>query len=110
MSRERRFTGRQLTIIVAAICIAVVGAPVGVMAVTTGSTVNIVDPTTATNIAKVDAGGHLLVGAGNTVVVGSTTDHGLTAGSDLYPGPYTVSQYRQIRVVVTCTGCTSAAR
>jgi hypothetical protein len=56
--REGRFTGKQITVMVVAVCLAVVAAPVGVLAVT-GTSVNISDPVTAANKARVSANGNL---------------------------------------------------
>jgi len=54
MSDQRRFSGKQITIMVVAVCVAIVGAPVTVMAAT-GNSINIVDPTHATQKAAVTA-------------------------------------------------------
>jgi hypothetical protein len=64
MERQRRFTGRQITTMVVAAMLAVVAAPVGAMAAT-GQLINIADPGNATQVAHVDAGGHLEVGDGS---------------------------------------------
>lgn len=58
MEQPRRFTGRQITVIVVAICVAVIAAPVGAIAAT-GSLVNITDPVTASHKARVTAIGAL---------------------------------------------------
>lgn len=55
-----RLTGRHIVTIVASICAAVVLAPVGVMAAT-GQLVNIADPVTGSNQARVNSGGGLHV-------------------------------------------------
>lgn len=57
MSRERRLSGRHITIMVVAVCIAVVGAPVAVMAAT--SSVNIADPTDPARKVHVTGQGQL---------------------------------------------------
>lgn len=55
-----RFSGRQLTVMVVAVCAAIMLAPVGVMAAT-GSGVNIIDPVTSANKARVSGNGTLLI-------------------------------------------------
>jgi hypothetical protein len=56
----RRFTGRQITTMVVAGCVAVIAFPVGVLA-STGSLVNITDPSKSTHRAHVTSGGELTV-------------------------------------------------
>ena len=60
VDKPRRFSGTHITIMVVAISLAVVGAPVAVAA-STGSFINITDPVTATYKARVTAKGSLAV-------------------------------------------------
>jgi hypothetical protein len=105
MSNQRRFSGKQITIMVVAICVAIVGAPVTVMAAT-GSGINIVDPTHATQKAAVTAkaslvtserdpvtgayarvdGGSLRVGG--TVAIGAGTPLDLVTNNYINGGSY----------------------
>jgi hypothetical protein len=62
--RPGRFTGKQITTMVVALCVAVVAFPVGVYAAT--SAVTIADATSGTT-AKVNTQGRLLVAPPNTV-------------------------------------------
>jgi len=62
-----RFTGRQITTMIVAVCVAIIAFPVGVYAAT-GSLVNITDPVTKANKARVDASGRLKVGDGSGVL------------------------------------------
>lgn len=62
MERDRRFTNRQVVTMVAAICAAVVLAPVGALAAT-GSLVNVTDPVHSAYKARVSAAGRLLATA-----------------------------------------------
>ena len=55
---HKRFSSRQITTMVVAICAAAVLTPVAVMAAT-GNPVNIVDPYIGARVARVDAGGNL---------------------------------------------------
>jgi hypothetical protein len=64
MDDAQRFTGRQITAMVIAICAAVVLVPVGAMAAT-GSLVNITDPVARSHKARVDTAGRLKVGDGS---------------------------------------------
>jgi hypothetical protein len=64
MDGARRITGRQVTAMVIAICLAVVLVPVGAMAAT-GSLVNITDPVAKTHKARVDSAGRLKIGDGS---------------------------------------------
>ena len=58
MDKPRRFSGTHITIMVVAISLAVVGAPVAVAA-STGSFVNITDPVTPAYKARVTSKGSL---------------------------------------------------
>jgi hypothetical protein len=89
MASSRRLSGQQITAIVVALCVAVVAAPVGVMAAT-GSLVNISDPVTASHKARVDKTGALKVGGTVTANVPGTVKvaGGVTA---TIPGTVNVS-------------------
>jgi hypothetical protein len=67
-----RLSGRQITTLVVAICIAVVAFPVGVYA-TTGNSINITDPVYTSRKARVDGSGRLSVtdGGGSLTVDGA---------------------------------------
>lgn len=133
---EKRFSGRQLTVMVVAVCAAIMLAPVGVMAAT-GSGVNIVDPVTSANKAGVSGNGTLLTAArdihtgavaavdGSSLRVGGTVQavssdttvtlahvvaQNVVAGSTAYSSAINVAAYRSIRVGVYCSGCTSASQ
>lgn len=110
MDKTRRFTGRQLTTMVVAACIAVVAAPVGAMAAT-GSLINIADPANAAQVAHVDASGHLYVGDGSgaLTVDGTVSAKSVTQtvvlwsyylnGQNAYNTPrFSVAAYGQVRV------------
>jgi hypothetical protein len=58
MEQPRRFTGRQITVMVVAVCVAVIAAPIGAVAAT-GQLVNITDPVTASHKARVTGLGAL---------------------------------------------------
>jgi hypothetical protein len=60
MDEQRRFTGRQVTIIVVALAVAAIGAPAGVMAAT-GTSVRLVDRTNPHHAAAVSKAGALSV-------------------------------------------------
>ena len=66
MTSEKRFTGRQITTMVVALAIAIVGFPVGVWAATT-TTVVIADPAHPARKAQVSSTGRLLVDAAGSV-------------------------------------------
>jgi len=87
MSKDRWVTGRQLTVMVVAICVAVVGAPAAVMA-STASLTSIVDPVHPHEAAHVDKAGHLYVAsAGQPIqVAGSVATS--SAGN-----PYVATNY-----------------
>lgn len=68
--RARRFTATQVTLIVVAVCAAVVSIPIGVRASSTGSPVNVTDPRNASNKARVNSHGQLLV-SGSTAISGT---------------------------------------
>ena len=78
-----KVTGKQLTVMVAAVCAATILTPAAVSAAT-GSSVNITDPVTSSSKARV-AGGKLYVGDGS----GAMTVDGLVRVSD-GSGPLTV--------------------
>lgn len=59
MADSKRFSGRQITTMVVALCAAVVAAPIGAIAVTS-TVVNIADPAHPAQKAKVNASGRLL--------------------------------------------------
>ena len=63
----RRFSAVQVTLIVVAVCAAVVSVPIGVRASSTGSPVNLTDPANATHKARVNAHGQLLVNGSTTI-------------------------------------------
>jgi hypothetical protein len=105
MSDRRRFSGKQITVMVVAVCVAVVGAPVTVMAAT-GSSINIVDATHVTQKAAVTTksslvtserdpvsgayarvdGGSLRVGG--TVAIGAGTPLDLVTSHYINSGSY----------------------
>ena len=99
MDKPRRFSGTHITIMVVALCIASVGAPVAVAA-STGSFINITDPVTAAYKARVSAKGSLLVSprdpvsgytakvdsAGRQLVTGSVTVGGKVSVRTTLPG------------------------
>lgn len=60
MDNPRRFSGTNVTVMVVAVCLAIVGAPVAVAA-STGSFINITDPVTAAYKARVTPKGSLAV-------------------------------------------------
>jgi hypothetical protein len=60
MDEQRRFTGRQVTIIVVALAVAAIGAPAGVMAAT-GTSVRLVDRTNPHHAAAVSKAGAVSV-------------------------------------------------
>lgn len=60
MDKPHRFSGTNITVMVVAICLALIATPVAVAA-STGSFVNITDPVTATYKARVSAKGSLVV-------------------------------------------------
>jgi hypothetical protein len=63
MSRTERFTGRQITVVVVAIAVAIISFPVGVYAAAI-TKVGIVDPSNTSRVAHV-SGGKLEVGDGS---------------------------------------------
>ena len=65
--QARRFSAVQVTLIVIAVCAAVVSIPIGVRASSTGSPVNLTDPANATHKARVNAHGQLLVNGSTTI-------------------------------------------
>jgi hypothetical protein len=77
---HQRLSGRQITTVVVAVCVAVIAFPVGVLAAT-GSLVNITDPVHKSNKARVDNGGRLYVGDGG----GSLTVDGTVNGRPVAP-------------------------
>jgi hypothetical protein len=86
VDKPRRFSGTHITVMVVAICIACVGAPVAVAA-STGSFVNITDPVTAAYKARVSAKGSLLVSPRDAVSgYNAKVD---SAGRQLVTGPVT---------------------
>ena len=87
MDKPRRFSGTHITIMVVALCLAVVGAPVAVAA-STGSFVNITDPVTAAYKARVTPKGSLAVTPRDAVSgYNGRVD---SAGRQLVTGPVTV--------------------
>ena len=87
MDKPRRFSGTHITIMVVAISLAVVGAPVAVAA-STGSFVNITDPVTAAYKARVTPKGSLAVTPRDAVSGYSAKVDAL--GRQLVTGPVTV--------------------
>lgn len=67
---SRRFSSTQVTLIVVAVCAAAVAIPVGVRASSTGSPVNVTDPRSTANKARVNSHGQLLV-SGSTTIAGT---------------------------------------
>jgi hypothetical protein len=111
MSDQRRFTGRQLAVIIVTVCVTIIAFPFGVYAATTGSAVNVTDPTNSAYIAGVDSTHHLLVGDGSgaLTVDGTVATHGVDQTVTLwsyqltsvngYSSPhFPVAKYGQVRV------------
>ena len=87
VDKPRRFSGTHITVMVVAISLAVVGAPVAVAA-STGSFVNITDPVTAAYKARVTPKGSLAVTPRDAVSGYSAKVDAL--GRQLVTGPVTV--------------------
>ena len=87
MDKPLRFSGTHITVMVVAISLAVVGAPVAVAA-STGSFVNITDPVTAVYKARVTSKGSLAVTPRDAVSGYSAKVDAL--GRQLVTGPVTV--------------------
>jgi hypothetical protein len=86
-AKPRRFTGRELMIMFIVLCATAVLIPTAAWAVSTGSSVNIVDPTTATSKAAVESTGRLKVDTGLNSVYGlvPTITTGSVTANVAYP-------------------------
>lgn len=106
-SENPRWSPRQITTMVVAICCAVVLAPLGAIAAT-GNLVNITDPVHAARKARVDANGRLTVSDRGPVTANLLTVKNLACGGSFKDYVLDTTGYASIRVTAYNPGPSQA--